>query len=65
MLLDRLGGRLDLFGLGHVGGDHQGLTAELLDLAPGLVQALLAAGQQADVGAALGEGMGDRAPDSP
>ena len=62
---DRLGGRLDLIGIGHVGGDHQRLTAQLLDLAPGLVEPRLAPGQQPDVGAALGEGMGDRPPHPP
>ncbi len=63
LLLDRLRGRLDLLVVGDVGRDGQRLAAERFDLRAGAVEALLAAGQQPDVGAALGERVRDRASD--
>ena len=48
----------------HVGRHDERLTAELLDLAPRVFEALLAARHQPDVGTALGERVRDRAPDA-
>ena len=63
-VFDRLGGGLDLIGERHVGRHDERLAAELLDLAARVVEALLTARHQPDVGTALGERVRDRAPDA-
>ena len=54
--------RLDRGGVGDVGRDHQRVTAQVVDLASGVTQAVLAAGEKRDTRAAPREGVGDRAP---
>ena len=61
---DRLGGRVDLLVIGDVGRQHERLPAERLDLSTGTLETGLAPRKQADVGAALREGVRDRPPDA-
>ena len=64
LALRRLRCRLDLVGVGDVGGEDESLAAAFLDLGGDAVQARLAAGQKRDPRAVVGESPRGRAADS-